>query len=164
MSYVRYIDKTREYYRSEGYTKDYAWAHFDEVPFTPLRKPLSQSRVTIVTTSDLTVREDEAVGPHATQMGIGKVYSINADTPVSARYSAQEHFDRHATSIDDVDSFVPFTALRAARDAGRIGAIADAFHGVHTSYSKRRTLEVDAAEVIEKCRADDVDVVVLTPI
>ena len=30
MTYVRYIDKTREYYR-QGYEKPYQWAHFDNV-------------------------------------------------------------------------------------------------------------------------------------
>jgi len=37
-SYVRYIDKTREYYLAQGYETPYRWAHFDEVPFTPLKK------------------------------------------------------------------------------------------------------------------------------
>ena len=27
MSHVRYIDKTREYYRAEGYERAYTWAH-----------------------------------------------------------------------------------------------------------------------------------------
>ena len=44
MTYVRYIDKTREYYRSQGYDKPYQWAHFEEVAFQPLSKPLAESR------------------------------------------------------------------------------------------------------------------------
>ena len=164
MSYVRYIDKTRDYYRSVGYTKDYQWAHFDEVPFTRLTKPLDQCRVSIVTTSDLATKEDGQVIKRATQMGLGQVYSIDANTPIEALHSAQEHFDRHATHIDDVDSFVPVTALRGALARGRIGSIAPRFHGVHTSYSQKRTLEIDAEEVIARCREDRVDVAVLTPI
>ena len=31
--YVRYIDKTREYYLSQGYEKPYRWAHFEDIPF-----------------------------------------------------------------------------------------------------------------------------------
>ena len=41
MTYVRYIDKTREYYRSQGYEKPYQWAHFDNVAFQPLSKSLA---------------------------------------------------------------------------------------------------------------------------
>jgi len=36
LSYVRYIDRTKAYYKAEGYEKPYQWAKFDEVPFTPL--------------------------------------------------------------------------------------------------------------------------------
>ncbi|KDB64310.1 hypothetical protein AZ16_0859, partial [Bordetella bronchiseptica B18-5 (C3)] len=42
---VRYIDKTRDYYLSQGYEKPYQWAQYDDVPFTPLGKPLSECRV-----------------------------------------------------------------------------------------------------------------------
>ena len=38
--YVRYIDKTRAYYLSQGYEKPYAWANNASAPFTPLSKPL----------------------------------------------------------------------------------------------------------------------------
>lgn len=31
---VRYIDKTRDYYLSQGYEKPYQWAQYDDVPFT----------------------------------------------------------------------------------------------------------------------------------
>ena len=41
MSYVRYIDKTRDYYRSQGYEKAYNWAHFDEA-LRRLGRPMSR--------------------------------------------------------------------------------------------------------------------------
>ena len=39
MDYVRYIDKTKDYYLTQGYDKPYAWAHFDEC--TPGLKQLA---------------------------------------------------------------------------------------------------------------------------
>ncbi|MDP7547490.1 MAG: hypothetical protein QGF20_09370, partial [Alphaproteobacteria bacterium] len=42
--YVRYIDKTRDYYLSQGYEKSYVWAHFEDVPFTEPPKPLAKCR------------------------------------------------------------------------------------------------------------------------
>jgi hypothetical protein len=38
-SFVSYIDRSREYYAAQGYTKPYEWPHYDGVPFTPLKKP-----------------------------------------------------------------------------------------------------------------------------
>ena len=55
-SYVRYIDKTRDYYLSQGYDKPCQWAHFEDVPFTALAKPLSKCRVTLVSTSEISIR------------------------------------------------------------------------------------------------------------
>ena len=42
---------TRAYYQALGYGAPYRWAQFDHVPFTPLRKPVSQAVIGIVTTA-----------------------------------------------------------------------------------------------------------------
>jgi hypothetical protein len=39
---IKYMDRTRHYYRALGYTRDYIWATFDDVPFSQLAKPLSE--------------------------------------------------------------------------------------------------------------------------
>ncbi len=163
MDYVRYIDRTREYYAAEGYEKPYRWSHFDDVPFTPLEKPLADCRITIVSTSDVHMKGDEAAQGEFNAM-FGNVYSIPSDTPVDQLYSRQEHFDTHATSIEDVDSYFPLTRLHELTAAGKIGSLAARAHGVFTSYSSRKTLENDGPEVLKRCREDGVDVVLLTPI
>src|SRR5690242_14763455 len=48
---IPYMRRTREYYAAIGYTTPYRWAHYVEAPFARLRKPLAQSRVTIITTA-----------------------------------------------------------------------------------------------------------------
>jgi hypothetical protein len=48
---VKYMDRTRHYYRALGYTRDYIWATFNDVPFLELAKPLSESRIALVTTA-----------------------------------------------------------------------------------------------------------------
>ena len=163
MDYVRYIDRTREYYAAEGYEKPYRWSPFDDVPFTPLEKPLADCRITIVSTSDVHMKGDEAAQGEFNAM-FGNVYSIPSDTPVDQLYSRQEHFDTHATSIEDVDSYFPLTRLHELTAAGKIGSLAARAHGVFTSYSSRKTLENDGPEVLKRCREDGVDVVLLTPI
>ena len=50
-SFVSYIDRSREYYAAHGYAQPYTWAYHDDAPFTPLKKPLSQCRVGMVTTA-----------------------------------------------------------------------------------------------------------------
>ena len=161
--YVRYIEKTREYYRSQGYDKPYQWAEFDDVPFTPLSKPLSECRVTLVSTSEISIRGNESGDDE--QMGIvGGSYTIPADTPVGQLYSPSHSYDQYATTLEDVDAFFPTTRLHEAVAAGRIGSLTRRFHGVFNAYSQRRTRERDAPAVLERCREDGADVAVLVPV
>ena len=47
-AFVSYIDKSREFYAAQAYERPYRWARNDESPFTPLAKPLSESRLGLV--------------------------------------------------------------------------------------------------------------------
>lgn len=159
-SHVRYIDKTREYYAAEGYGKPYEWAHFDAIPFTPLPRPLAQCRAGLVTTSEMVVR-DEPGGPDDLAR---EVYSLAADIPVERLVSRKAAYDRYATTLEDIDAHVPLTHLSECAAAGRIGSLAPRFHVVYTEYSQRKTMDVDAPEILRRCLADGVEVAVLTAV
>jgi hypothetical protein len=149
-SHVSYMDKSREYYRAHGYDNAYAWAHHDDVPFTPLGKPLAQSRVAICTTAD---RAPRAQGRGARHY---------AEPLASASRLHREMFwDRDATHTDDPETYLPLASLTAHRDAGRIASISRRFYGVATEYSQRKTLNEDAPELEAWLREDAVDVAVL---
>jgi len=163
-SYVRYIDRTRDYYLSKGYDKSYQWAHFEEVPFTPLKKPLAESRVVLITTSDIGIKGVELNNDETMSVSMGGHYSMPADTPIEDFYSASHGFDRHATTLEDVGAFFPIGRLREAVESGRIGSLTARFHNVCTAYSQRRTREQDAPAVLERCREDGAEVAVLTPV
>lgn len=163
-TYVRYIEKTRDYYLSQGYEKPYQWANYDDVPFTPLAKPLSECRVTLVSTSEISILgEDDP--EDETRMGIvGGTYTIPADLPADRLYSPSRSFDQAATTLEDVDAFYPTTRLHEAVERGRIGGLTTRFHGVFNAYSQRRTRERDAPQVLERCREDGADVAILVPV
>ena len=161
---VRYIDRTRDYYLGQGYDKPYEWAHHTDAPFTPLTKPLSECRVAIVSTSDIAIRAADGTRDRDHEFAVGNVYSLPADTPVDLLYSRQEHYDQHATTLDDVNAYYPVTRLQELVERGRIASLAPRFHGVYTGYSQRKTSEADAPEVLRRCREDGVDVAVMTPV
>ena len=48
---IPYIERSRKYYEAQGFSKPYEWNKADRVPFTPLKKALAESTVTIVTTT-----------------------------------------------------------------------------------------------------------------
>ena len=73
-------------------------------------------------------------------------------------------WDKETTHTKDVESFLPIRQLEAQAADGRVGCLAQRFHGVPTDYSQRRTLEQDAPEVLRRCRDDAVDVALLIPL
>ena len=156
MTYVRYIDRTREYYLSEGYTTPYRWAHFDDIPFTPLRAPLSACRIGLVTTGEVAVRGEAPADALARA-----VYALPTATPVEKLYGRKESYDRHATTLDDVDAYLPLTRLGELAAAGRIRDLAPRFQVVYSNYSQRATTTVDAPTILAQCREDGVGAVFL---
>ncbi len=165
MDHVRYIDKTRDYYLKEGYDKPYEWAHFETVPFTPLPKPLADCRVGLLSTSEIAVRFDpETEADPIKQEGFRGVYEFAADTPLDKLYSNIQSYDRHATHMDDVNSYIPIVQLRQAVADGRVGGMADRIYCAHNNYSQRKTLEQDGPAVLDYCREDGIDAVILVPV
>jgi hypothetical protein len=160
-TFVSYIDRTREFYRAQGYERPYRWARFREVPFAPLAKPLSQCRVTLVTTASPFRGQSFRDG---VLRGEKQVWSGPTSEPPERLYTDDLAWDMGATHTNDVESFLPLRQLAAYAAAGRSGSLAARFHGVPTDYSHRRTREQDAPEVLKRCREDDAEVALLIPL
>ena len=89
---IPYMARTREYYAAIGYTTPYRWAHYVEAPFQPLRKPLAQSRITIITTAAPFDPAKGDQGPGAKYNGGAKFYSVyDGDTAKTARFADFAH-------------------------------------------------------------------------
>jgi hypothetical protein len=164
MTHVRYIDKTRAYYQGEGYANPYRWARFDEVPFTPLARPLARCRLGVVTSSEMVIRGREAELAPIEADPTRPTYSLPMDTPVTELRSRKASYDRFATTLEDVDAYLPLTHLRRLVGEGRLAALAPRFQVVQSQYSQRRTLTVDAPRILAQMREDRVDVAVLTAV
>ena len=78
--------------------------------------------------------------------------------------SIEEHYDRHATTVDDVNAFFPISHLQALAGDGTIGGLAPRFQKIFPNYSHRVTLTRDAPEVLAQLQADQVDAALLVPV
>ena len=167
MEHVRYVEKTREYYRREGYETDYAWARYDSGPLTRLDKPLRESRVAIVTTASLVVLDEDGRPTEPARL-LGtrelEVFPLPSDLPRSRLRCTSEDHDRAQTDMSDLDAYYPVTRLRELAADGVVGSVAPESFRILPNYSQRKVLEVDAPEVLRRCREAAVDVVLLTPI
>ncbi|MGB3867648.1 MAG: glycine reductase [Xanthobacteraceae bacterium] len=162
---IPYMARTRAYYAAIGYTTPYRWAHYTSVPFQPLKKPLAQARVTIITTAAPFDPDKGDQGPGAPYNGGAKFFSVyDGDTakPHDLRIS-HIAYDRIHTSAEDSGTWFPLPQLIKASARGRIGEVAPRFFGLPTNRSHRVTIETDAPEILARCRADGVDAAVLVP-
>jgi D-proline reductase (dithiol) PrdB len=162
---IPYMARTREYYQAIGYTTPYRWAHYVAAPFQPLRKPLRQSRVTVITTAAPFDPTKGDQGPGATYNGGAKFYSVyDGDTSKSHDLRISHiAYDRAHTAATDSGTWFPLPQLRRLADEKRIGEVAPRFFGAPTNRSHRATIETDAPEILARCRVDEVDVAVLVP-
>jgi glycine/betaine/sarcosine/D-proline reductase family selenoprotein B len=162
---IQYMARTRAYYQAIGYDVPYRWAHHIDAPFQPLKKPLAQSRVAIVTTAAPFDPAKGDQGPGALYNGGAKFYQVyDGDTSVDHDLRISHiAYDRVHTRADDSGTWFPLPALRALAASGRIGSVAPRFYGAPTNRSHRVTLETDAPEIVKRAKADGVDVAVLVP-
>lgn len=162
---IPYIQRTRDYYLALGYGNPYRWAHFDDVPFTPLRAPLARARVALITTAapyQPGVGDQGPGAPYNAAAKFYKVYSGATDATPDLRIS-HVGYDRKHTTAEDPNTWFPLARLREAGAAGRIGALTPRFHGAPTNRSHRATIETDAPELLRRCQEDAADVAVLVP-
>ena len=150
---VRYIERTREYYRALGYAKDYVWAQHDEVPFVRLAKPLSASRIALITTAS-----------PADFRGIKQVWSGPVSPPPARLFTTNLAWDKESTHTDDRESFLPIEAASNLAAEGVFAGLTARFHGVPTEYSQRKTTEEDAPQVLQRLRDDGADAAILCPL
>ena len=162
---IPYMQRTRDYYQKLGFVNPYRWAHYDEVPFTPLAKPLSRSRLALITTAAPYQPGMGDQGPGARYNAAAKFYTVYADSTDAAPDLRISHvgYDRKHTHAEDLNTWFPLARLREAVRAGRIGALAPRFYGLPTNRSQRVTIERDASELLARCREDGADVALIVP-
>lgn len=160
---VAYMARTRGWYLALGFDNPYEWAHHREVPFQPLVRPLAGSVIALITTAAPYRADKGEQGPGAPYNAAAKFYEVYSGA------CAEEHdlriahvaIDRKHTSMTDSASWFPLAALRDARARGRIARLAARFHGAPTNRSQRHTLDIDAPEILRRCREDGADAAVL---
>lgn len=162
---IPYMQRTRDYYAALGYGAPYAWAHFEDVPFHRLARPLADCRVALVTTAAPFQPGKGDQGPGAPYNAAAKfyaVYSLDAGRDHDLRIS-HIAIDRDHTTAEDPGTWLPLPALRRAAAAGRIGRVAPRIHGLPTNRSQRTTLEQDCPDLVARCIEDRTDAAILVP-
>jgi D-proline reductase (dithiol) PrdB len=161
---IEYMRRTREWYLALGYGNPYRWAHHEDVPFTRLAKPPADCTIALVTTAAPYQPDKGPQGPGAPYNAAAKFYRVYSGESAIDHDVRISHvaIDRKHTSMEDPGTWFPLPIMREAASRGRF-RLARRFHGMPTNRSRRVTVEVDAPELLARCRDDGVDAVVLVP-
>jgi D-proline reductase (dithiol) PrdB len=163
---IPYRQRICDYYQTLGYGTPYRWAHYAEVPFAPLKKPLADSRIALVTTAAPYQPGKGDQGPGAAYNAAPKFYTVYSGDSAVDHDLRISHiaYDRDHTTAEDSGTWFPLPQLRRAAAAGRIGQVAPRFHGLPTNRSHRVTIHQDCPELLARVREDQVDAVILAAV
>jgi len=158
-----YLERIRSWYLALGYETPYRWAHFQEVPFAPLGKPLAECVIGLVTTAAPYRPGSGDQGPGAPYNGAAKFFSVYSGDTAGDPDLRISHvaIDRAHTTAEDQGSHFPLAAIRQLAESGVIGAVGPRYHGLPTERSQKKTIEIHVPEIVSRCRADGVDAVLL---
>ena len=147
---IPYLQRVRDYYQGLGYGAPYRWAHYAEVPFRPIGKPLAECRVALITTAAPHRPEKGDQGPGAPYNAAAKFYQVySGDTAIDHDLRISHvAYDRDHTTAEDSNTWFPLPQLRNMAAAGRIGEVTRRFHGAPTNRSQRTTLDQDCPELL----------------
>ena len=155
---VKYIERTRQYYRAMGYKRDYVWATFEKVPFSKLNGALSNKRIAFITT---------AVAPNLSNILEDKtraVWSCDINSVPANLFTEHLAWDKDSTHTKDQESFLPIDAARGQIKQGYFASLGVRLHGVPTEYSQRKTMEEDAPQILARLREDGANAAFLFPL
>ena len=156
MSPVAYIPRTRELYADYP---PYKWVVNEDVPWTPLTKPLSRCKVALISSGGVHLKDQ---APFHT-----KDDTSYREIPKAARMEDLEitHFAyRTEDARKDPNCVFPLERLREMEAEGVIGELADPAYGfVGGIYSHRRVREELAPRIVEALTENMVDLLYLVP-
>lgn len=149
------------------FMKGYPFARYalDPVPCAPLRKPLSQARVALVTTAGLRTPE-QAEFDHSIKMGDTSFREIPHDVDVPTLIESHRSYAFDHTGIEaDRNLAFPLERFRELLAQGVIGALNQRhFSFMGSIVGPRKLIDETAPAVAQMLRDDGVDVALLTPV
>ncbi len=135
-----------------------------DIPWTPVTKLLSRSRVAIVTTAGVHHIDDSPFKMNEPD-GDPTFRTIKTKKPGSKLMITHDYYD-HTDADKDINIVFPIERLKDFEHDGLIGKVADKHYGFmgHIDGEHIDTLiTTQAPEVAQRLKNDNVDVVLLTP-
>lgn len=142
--------------------RDYPWLTYEDTPWTPLRKPLAEARIALVTSGGLTLpgqlpfRAEDPEGDNSYRV-------VDGRGPLASWEIHHGHYDP-AGALQDYNVVFPLDVMRdlSERLIAELAPHQISFMGYQTNVYKFFT--ESAANVVDVFKQDAVDAVILVPV
>ncbi len=131
------------------------------VPWMPLTKPLSRSRVALVTTAGVHLRGQAPFDVLARQ-GDPSFRALPSSTPLDEYRITHTHYD-HSDADRDINCVFPISRVKEMVHRGYLGSLAETNYGFMGFIKDLEKLKVNARTVARALMDQGVDVVLGTP-
>lgn len=158
---TEYIRQTRESYDKLGYPP-YEWYHAEgDTPFTPLKKPLSESRLGMLSTAGTYVHGQVAYY----YKDDTSIRAIPKTTPVDDLRFSHIMENYLVEARQDPCTVFPIEALATLEAEGEIGELADNFFSCMGGIYSQNRVRNELIPNLEQAIADEcLDVLLLVPL
>jgi len=144
--------------------KSYPWPTFSATPWTPVTKPLSQSRLAVVTTAGLYRPGIDGPFDGDGPEGDWSFRALPRHVDLKALAIAHAHFS-HEVAEADMNTIFPLERLAEIEANGVIGAVASTHYSTMGYVTRAADLAEETAPAIAaRMKAEAVDVALVIPV
>jgi len=158
---VKYVERLAHRYGQQGFPP-YQWTINTEAPLTPLRRPLAECRVAMLTSGGVSRCAAPSWDPDA--RNDFRLDVIDADAPADD-FQVHDSYYETDSAVEDINCVFPIERLREFAAEGVIGSVAErqwsGFMG--RIYKRQHVLEVAAPAFAAELGRDEVDLALLVP-
>ena len=155
------MDALNEYYGAMG-NPPYRWTVNDTAPLHRLDKPLSECRVSLLTSGGVSQCAMPAFNPEA--RNDHRLDAISREAAADGFQIHDNYYD-HTDAKSDINCLFPLARLRELAVAGEVGSLAEHFWSgfMGRIYNRSKVLEESGPAFARALEDDGVDVLVAAP-
>lgn len=157
MKYLKYVDVVQSMFPDQP---PYQWTENASAPWTPIVKPLAESRVALISSSGVYRRDQAPFKPDKNDLTFRE---IPAGTAVGDLLISHDYYD-HRDAEKDVNCVFPIERLRELAAEGFIGSLADVhFTFMGRIFRKTQLLDDMIPGLLARLKELSVDLAFLVP-
>jgi len=158
---IRYVEGLAAYYGSMGHPA-YQWSVYEDAPWHALSKPVSECRVTMLTSGGISLCAMPGFDPMA--RNDHRLDQIPVDSDAEDFQIHDSYYD-HRDADRDINCQFPIDRLRELVEMGEIGSLAPRFWSgfMGRIYNRTKVLEESAPAYVAELKKDEVDLLIAVP-